>query len=231
MSRDRQRRSDPERREARKALLVDAAMTAVRAHGPGVSMDQIAGEAGVTKPILYRYFGDRGGLVLAIAERFMDELRTQLRAALALPTGDPQSVLVSCIDAHLALVQRDPDLYRFIVQRGTEAPGGPEKLQSFLNQVSAEVAVVLGDALRATRHDSGLAEPWAVGMVGMVHEVSLWWAERQSMSRPRLVDALATLLWSGLAYGIASPDVVTSLAAPHGVSPSDGIIHALEART
>lgn len=228
MTRARQR-SDPERRAARKAALVDAAMTAIRAHGPGVSMDEIAAQAGVAKPILYRYFGDRGGLVLAIAERFMAELRTVLRAALALPTGDPRSVLVSSIDAHVGLVQRDPDIYRFIVQRGTEAPGGPEKLQSFLNQVSAEVAVVLGDALRAAGRDSGLAEPWAVGMVGMVHEVSLWWAERQSMSRARLVDALATLLWSGLAPGIASPDARTSPASPHGVSPSNGIIHALEA--
>jgi AcrR family transcriptional regulator len=194
-------------------------------------MDQIAAEAGVAKPILYRYFGDRGGLVLAIATRFMEELRTQLRAALALPTGDPSAVLVAAIDAHVGLVERDPDVYRFIVERSTEAPGGPAKLQSFLNQVGAEVAVVLGDALRAAHQDSGLAEPWASGIVGMVHGASLWWAERRSISRTRLVEALAALLWSGLAGALGSADVVAADVAPHGVAPSDGIIRAWEVRS
>lgn len=192
-------------------------------------MDQIAAEAGVAKPILYRYFGDRGGLVLAIATRFMDELRTHLRAALALPAGDPRAVLVAAIDAHVGLVQRDPDVYRFIVERSTEAPGGPAKLQSFLNQVGAEVAVVLGEALRAGQQDSGLAEPWAFGIVGMVHGASLWWAERRSITRARLVEALAALLWSGLAGAISPGDVDAAGVAPHGVSPSNGIVHALEA--
>src|SRR5260370_31423332 len=117
MTRSPQRRFDPGRREARTAALVEAAVAAIRRHGPGVSMDEIAAEAGVAKPILYRYFGDRGGLVLAIAARFMDELRTHLRAALALPAGDPRAVLVAAIDAHVGLVQRDPDVYRFIVER------------------------------------------------------------------------------------------------------------------
>ena len=229
MARTREGRFDPQRRQARTAALVDAAVAAIRQHGPGASMDQIAAEAGVAKPILYRYFGDRGGLVLAIAERFMTDLRTQLRAALAMPAGDPRAVLVAGIEAHVSLVQRDPNVYRFIVQRSTEAPGGPARLQSFLNQVGAEVAVVLGEALRAAHHDSGLAEPWAVGIVGMVHEVSLWWAERRTITQARLVEALATLLWSGLAQAIAAPDAAP--ADRHGVSPSDGVIRALEARS
>ena len=32
-------------------------------------MNVIAAEAGITKPILYRHFGDKGGLYRALAER------------------------------------------------------------------------------------------------------------------------------------------------------------------
>ena len=37
--------------------------------GPQASMDEIAAEAGITKPILYSHFGDKAGLVHALAER------------------------------------------------------------------------------------------------------------------------------------------------------------------
>ncbi|MGH3547151.1 MAG: TetR/AcrR family transcriptional regulator [Pseudonocardiaceae bacterium] len=50
-------------REQRRAALVQAAMRAIRQHGPDVAMDDIATEAGVSKPILYRHFLDKGGLI------------------------------------------------------------------------------------------------------------------------------------------------------------------------
>jgi AcrR family transcriptional regulator len=225
MTRSHRRAVDTERRarrEAKTAALVEATLSAIRRHGPGVSMDQIALEAGVAKPILYRHFGDRGGLVLAIALRFTDELREELGSALTLPVTDPRALLVAAIDAHVALVERDPDVYRFIVERvTTEAPGGPAKLQTFLQQVGAQVALVLGEALHRSGYDSGVAEPWAFGIVGMVHGASLWWAERRSMSRARLVDSLAALLWSGLGQAIA-PAGQAIAPAGQAIAPEAG---------
>ena len=61
-------------REAKRARLLEAAITVVRREGPGVSMDEIAREAGVTKPIVYRTFGDREGLTQAVADRFASEI-------------------------------------------------------------------------------------------------------------------------------------------------------------
>jgi AcrR family transcriptional regulator len=184
---------------------VEAAVRAIRRYGPGVSMDQIAAEAAVTKPILYRHFGARGGLVLAVANQFTEELRRQLRSALEAPSSDPQAIVRGAIDAHVGLVEREPDVYRFVVERvGAEAPDGPAQLQSFLQQVGTEVAVVLGEALRAAGHDAGVAEPWVFGIVGMVHQASVWWVERRSMSRLALVDSLTTLVWSGLGHAVTT---------------------------
>src|ERR1700676_3545247 len=61
-------------REARREELVDAAVAAIRAHGAGVGMDEIAAQAGVSKPILYRHFIDRADLWLAVSRRVTAEL-------------------------------------------------------------------------------------------------------------------------------------------------------------
>lgn len=161
-------------------------------------MEELARAAGVTKPILYRHFGHRDGLIAALANRFADALEASLVAALA--AGDtPFETLFATIDAYLSFVERDPEVYRFLVaQLHGEPPENEISLGNFLRQVSAQVAVVLGEQLRAAGLDSGGAEPLAHGIVGMVHSAGDWWLERRTMPRARLVEYLAGVLWAGL---------------------------------
>src|SRR5437763_7604163 len=56
-------------REARREEFVEATIRAVARHGPEVGMDEIAAEAGVTKPVLYRHFTDKADLYLAVGRR------------------------------------------------------------------------------------------------------------------------------------------------------------------
>src|SRR4051812_12282832 len=184
------RRPDREReatRAARRAELLDAAVRVIRRDGPTPSMDAIAAEAGITKPILYRHFGDRGGLVAALASRFATELRDVLTGALS-ADDDPRAVFVGTVDAYLAFVERDPHLYRFVAQR-LDADSAAS-VEDFRRQVGRQVAVVLGEQLRALGRDSGGAEPMAHGIVGLVHAAGDWWVERQTMPRARLVQYL-----------------------------------------
>jgi AcrR family transcriptional regulator len=204
------RSSGGEDREERRQALLDAAVAVIRRDGPTASMEAMAKEAGITKPILYRHFGDRAGLVTAVAERFADALSTELDAALLSNEG-PRDVLVQTIDAYLAFVERDPSLYRFVV-RGITADAA-DALGDFMDQVGRRVAVVMGEQLRAAGQDSGGAEPFAHGIVGMVHAAGDWWVERRTMPRERLVEYLADLLWRGLAPLAAGPP------EEHGAGP------------
>lgn len=184
-------------RALRRASLLDAAVDAIRARGAGVSMEELARAAGVTKPILYRHFGDRGGLIAQLGERFATDLEKQLQRALGAGTS-PRHTLVATIDAYLAFVEHDPEVYRFLVERLTgEHADAARQLGNFLRQVGAQIAVVLGEQLRAAGVDSGGAEPLAHGIVGMVHAAGDWWLERRTMPRERLVEYLADLLWRG----------------------------------
>lgn len=193
-----------ERRAERRAELLDAAVAAIRAHGPRVSMEDLAAAAGVTKPILYRHFGDRRGMVLALADRFSTELLAKLRQAMTQP-ADPRTLLVQTIDAFVGIVERDPQVYRFLVQRAaTDQPEGVAALSEFMRRIGEEVANVLRLQLQAAGADDSGAEPLAHGIVGFVYAAGDWWAERRTMSRQALVEHLGGLLWSGVG-GLVTP--------------------------
>ena len=166
-------------------------------------MEAMAREAGVTKPILYRVFGDRSGLLLAVGERFADEIATALAAAMSGTddaTGDlaidSREVLRASIDAYLSLVDRDPELYRFLTARLAADPTQP--IATFIDAIARNITVVLSEQFRAMGADTGLAEPWAYALVGMVHMAGDWWLNRQTMTRDALSDALVELVWNGL---------------------------------
>jgi AcrR family transcriptional regulator len=185
--------------DERRRLLLDAATAVVRAHGPRASMEAMAAAGGVTKPILYRHFGDRRGLVAAIGERFQQELGTAIQAALQSfgQTNDGGGVLRATIDAYLSLVERETELYRFLVQQ--DARTGNEISSAFVARVVEQVAGVIAAGLEAAGRDPGPAELWSVGIVGMVHAAGDWWAqERPELGRTDVVDGLTELLWNGL---------------------------------
>ena len=142
------RRPDP-KRAARREQLIEAALAAIRRDGPGVSMQAIAVEAGVSKPILYRHFGDRGGLVAELATRFTQELMARLRHALS-QHSEPRLVLAATIDAYVEAIEQDPNVYQFLVNRAlVEDQQAGQHLLDLIEQISREVAVVLGEQLRA----------------------------------------------------------------------------------
>lgn len=186
-----------ERRAGKREALLDAAIGVVRADGPRASMEAMAAAGGVTKPILYRHFGDRDGLVAAIAERFLSRLSTAIAASLQTwDQGQATSVLRTSIDAYLSLVEQDNQLYRFLVQH--DARAGNRSTSAFVNNVSQQVTDVLRAAADAAGRDPSQSELWAHGIVGMVHAVGDWWSEGQPMSRTEVVDSITGLLWAGL---------------------------------
>lgn len=60
--------------------LLDAAARAFARRGDAASMSDVAAEAGVARATVYRYFGNRGSLEAAVAERGVTRARQALRA-------------------------------------------------------------------------------------------------------------------------------------------------------
>jgi AcrR family transcriptional regulator len=186
-----------QRREARRAQLLEDAIEAIREVGPGVTMEQLARRGGVTKPILYRHFRDRDGLVSAIADQFSAQLLASVQSALS-SSAEPRALLEGTVDAYLAFIERDPALYRFLLQQVANPTTGLVQINPLVDTISRQVAVVIGEQLRGLGLDSGGAVPWAYGIVGMVYQAGDWWLDDRTMPRERLTGYLTTLLWGGL---------------------------------
>jgi AcrR family transcriptional regulator len=190
-------RTRPSRDERRRQLL-DAAVDAIRTVGPHASMEQLAAQGGVTKPILYRHFRDRDGLITAISEQFAADLLQEILLPLQARPLDPRDQLVATVDAYVSFVEREPNLYRFLVQQAVRRPEGQSHVSDLIDTIAKQVAVVIGERLRALGFDSGPAVAWSYGIIGLVHQAADWWVDDRTMPRERLVDYLTGLLWEGL---------------------------------
>jgi AcrR family transcriptional regulator len=213
-------------REERRKALIDAAIRAVRRHGASAGMDQIAAEAGTSKPVVYRYFTDKADLYLAVGQRVAQGLVDRIKAAIE-DQPDGRSMLAAGVDAYLHMIEEEPELYRFVVHHTLlDRPVENDLVTDYSTMLGSYISRRLGDLMREVGLDSGAAEPWGFGLVGLVRSAGEWWLERQSMSRQALADYLTALIWSGFAgaYAAAGVDIENlppvRLLRPTGTKPS-----------
>jgi AcrR family transcriptional regulator len=175
--------------------VLDAAERAIRRDGAGVSLDAIAVEAGVTKPIVYARVGGRSELANALAERLSDRLIAAAGDAIAAkPAG--RAALAALIEANLTTVADHRELFLYVTGGSDDTP----KHALFLAERSATpMARQLAGWRSARGLDTAVALPWAYAVVGMLHLVSQWWLSENDRTAKQLADHLAELLWSGLA--------------------------------
>ena len=190
-------------------------------------MEQLAAEAGLTKPVLYSYFRDKAGLADALADRFIDTLQGALFGAIA-NVEAPRDVVRATIESFIDFVEAEPELYRFLVL-GTAGTDRGIARQRLVLEIGNRISLVVGAGLRRAGADSGAAELWSFSILGAVFIGAEWWLERPTMSRYDLVDYLTELLWSGLAgVGLADldgpllPPELAAQLAPSPPSPDEG---------
>ncbi|MHA3837246.1 TetR/AcrR family transcriptional regulator [Terrabacter sp. AAH1] len=192
-------------REERRAGLVDATIRAIRKHGAGVGMDDIAAEAGTSKTVIYRHFDDKAGLYRAVAHRIDGRVVGNVGAAMGLSStshGDTRELVASTVDAYLALVESDTEVYRFVVNRPlVDLPLADDPVGGTVDQVTDQLTGLLLASLSATATDHSRARTWAIALVGSVRAVADdWLATPESERAPRqmVVEALTELAWHGL---------------------------------
>jgi AcrR family transcriptional regulator len=176
-------------------------------------MEAVAAEAGVTKPVLYRYFQDKSALVDALAERgsqiLLDRLLPAIRA------GCPaMSRVRDAVGAYFAVIDEHPNLYWLLAREARTDPSGPDSIQQNKEFIATALTAVLGDYLRAYELDSGGAEPWAYGMTGLVQSTGEWWLQRRSMSRATVVEYVTQVLWAAIAGMLREAGIVVDPGQP-----------------
>ncbi|EHN11210.1 Transcriptional regulator TetR family [Patulibacter medicamentivorans] len=123
--------------EQRREQLLDTTLgliTEARSFDP-ISMESVARAAGVTKPVVYDFFANRGELLAALLER--EEQRTLSELAEAIPSPpwldiDPDDVLLHAIGTFLDAVRRNPSRWLLILH---PAEGSPEEIRHKVEEI------------------------------------------------------------------------------------------------
>ncbi len=201
-------------RAQRRAEFVDAALRVLEAQGPELLIDAVAAEAGVTKPVLYRYFGDKAGLIQALGERGSEILLERLLPAIG-SDGPALARVRDGVGVYFAVIDEHPNLYWLLARRAkVEAPEGADPVERDKELIATALTRVIGDYLRSTGLDSGGAEPWAYGITGLVQSTGEWWLQRRSMSRAHVVEYVTQLLWAAFAGMLRSAGIEADPAQP-----------------
>jgi AcrR family transcriptional regulator len=175
----------------RRAELLDAAVRVIRREGDGVAMEAIATEAGISRPILYRHFGDASGLYSAVARRFNDELTARLQRTGG--AGSGRALLHRQVVTFLALVAEDPNVYRFLVRR---APAR-DRSRALRSDVSRLVAARTADFLAGAGWERPAAVVAADLLVGGLEATADRWLDEPVGSHDEVAELVTTLAWSG----------------------------------
>ena len=172
-------------RADRRAELVEAAVAAIDDHGPAASIAQIAASAGVSKPVLYRYFEDKDDLYRAVGWWGAHQVIEGLTPVLIRERVERGS------SAYLTLIARHPNVFFLLL----EHPGGQDPLADGKELVAQTLSRALGDGLTELGVDSGGAEPWAYGLVGLGLATGEWWLRRRTMSKAAVSRHLSQFVW------------------------------------
>ncbi|MEU7976326.1 TetR/AcrR family transcriptional regulator [Micromonospora sp. NPDC049089] len=106
-----------------RAGIVAAATQLLREKGANaVTTRAVAQAAGVQAPTIYRLFGDKDGLIDAVAEHVMAAYVSGKSVAADAPTGDPVTDLRAGWRLHVEFGLTNPELYALIATRGSGAP-------------------------------------------------------------------------------------------------------------
>lgn len=193
----------------RRRALVESALRAVRLHGATVTLDDIAAMAGTSKTVLYRYFGDRGGLYLGVVERVSENILGDLLPRLREFGGRGLGAIVrELVDAYTAMVERDPEIYRFVMNRPLGSADGADAVASIEEHVATALSETLAEHVPQLARGRFAAETLSYGLVGFVKAASDHWVASSTGGRLRPRHELVAEVSSLFGAEPDAPDLV-----------------------
>lgn len=175
--------------------MLDAAERVVRRDGAGASLEAIALEAGVTKPVVYARVGSRAALSDALAERLAE--RVFLAAQGQVGRGDlDRATLAKFFTVSLQTLADHRELFAYVTRGG--ADDSVERSLYLAGESAGPLAAFLAQRRTGRGLDADVATPWAYGIIGMLNMVAMWWLEQGSPPADVLGDQLAELVWAGV---------------------------------
>jgi AcrR family transcriptional regulator len=190
----RRRMRAPERRE--QLLQVARKVFAQRGYHT-VTMDDVATEAGITKPILYDHFPSKRDLYRGLLEADLTTLQRKIEAALESSPGNRERIRAS-FQAYFDFVDEEGEGFRLLMK---EAVGAEEEFRDLVGRFRDDVLAAVTEVMiresqgRLSRKE---AEDVALALIGMAETVAQHEPGRSKRERRKTVETLVRLAWRGI---------------------------------
>jgi AcrR family transcriptional regulator len=165
-----------------------------------VTMDEVAARVGVTKPLLYAYFGNKERLYLACMEPAGEALVATVADAVR-DTASPADALRAGVHAFFAFVDRDRSAWRVLFDE--TLPAGAEPARRAAEQrdrLRDLVAAARLARLPAARREAARpqVEALSAALLGAAEALARWWLRTEAMPAADAAELLVRTLEPGL---------------------------------
>ena len=136
--------------ERREQLLDATKAIAVQRGFHAISIEAVAREAGITRPVVYGHFHDLPGLLEALVDRETERSLAQLETVLGyeLSGEDQAEMLLASLGAYLEAVRSDPDTWRLVLMPQEGAPASlRERIAQGRTAVVGRLALAVGPGI------------------------------------------------------------------------------------
>ncbi|MDI9895032.1 TetR/AcrR family transcriptional regulator [Rhodococcus sp. IEGM 1381] len=187
----------------RREQLIEVGRTLFAERGyEAASVEEIAGRANVSKPVVYEHFGGKEGLYAVIVDREMSTLLGMITKSLDLNRSRIRVERVAL--ALLTYIEDRTDGFRILV-RDSPASAEDGKYSSLLNEAIGRVGHMLAEDFSRRGLDPEFAPMYAQALVGMVSMTAQWWLDVRTPSKEVVAAHVVNLCWNGLTNLEANP--------------------------
>jgi AcrR family transcriptional regulator len=165
-----------------------------------VTMDDVAAAVGVTKPLLYNYFGNKEQLYLACLEQAGDALVATVVEAVG-QTANPVEALRLGLHAFFGFVDQDRPAWAVLFDETLPAGGDiAEQVAGYRTRLRDLIAASLLDQLpeRSRARARTEVEALSTAIMGAAEALVRWWLRTGAMSAAEAADLLIATIEPGL---------------------------------
>ena len=172
-----------------------------------VTMDEVAARVGVTKPLLYAYFGNKERLYLACMEPAAEALVATVADAVR-ASQSPAEALRAGVHAFFAFVDADRSAWRVLFDE--TLPAGAEPARRAAAQRDRLISLVAAAQLERLPEERRAAaqaptEALSAALLGAAEALARWWLRRgDAMPAAGAAELLVRTLEPGLRPGVSA---------------------------
>jgi AcrR family transcriptional regulator len=164
------------------------------------TMEDIAERVGVTKPLIYEYFGSKEGLLSACITQARTQLRVATEAAWhAVGSDAPLEVVFRAgVRAFFEFIDEHGTAFVLIQQEGAVASQTSPLIESIREQQSAATMATFRKAPGLAGVPDTLLEGYVEVIIGACERVAVWRIRRPEVSTQQATDIVVSAVWTGL---------------------------------